>query len=42
MAIVNARKHLLHEHCGILFAELATLQDLIKKLTSLANSDSFI
>lgn len=40
MAVVNARKHLLHQHCGILLAEFSALQNLVEKLTTLAKSKS--
>jgi hypothetical protein len=40
MAVVNARKHLLHQHRSIFLAEFSALEDLIEKLTSLAESKS--
>jgi len=37
VAIVDARQYLLHKHGGILFAELSSGYDLVKKLTTLAD-----
>ena len=37
MAIVDARKDLLHEDSGISLAELAALKNFVEKLATLAN-----
>ena len=38
MAVVDAGEDLLHEHGGVTLAEFATVKDLIKELTTLADS----
>ena len=40
VAVVDAREHLLHEHSGVLLAEFAALENLVEKLTALADPDS--
>jgi len=39
MAVVDAGKHLLHQDGGITLTELASLQDFVEELTTLADSD---
>ena len=40
MTVVNAPKNLLHEDCCVFLSELAFGDDLIEKLSSLANSEN--
>ena len=37
MAVVDARKHLLHENSGIALTELSALKDLVEELAALAD-----
>ena len=41
VAVVDAGKHLLHEHCGVLLSELASCDNLVEEFSSLADSTSF-
>ena len=38
VAVINARKNLLHQNGAVSFGELATLQNFIEEFTSLADS----
>jgi hypothetical protein len=40
VAVVYAPKHLLHENCCVFLSEFAFGDDLIEKLSSLANSEN--
>jgi hypothetical protein len=40
VAVVYAPKDLLHENCCVFLSEFAFGDDLVKKLSSLANSDN--
>ena len=42
MAVVDALENLLHEDGTVALRELASLKDLVEKLTSLANPIDFI
>ncbi len=37
VAVVDARKHLLHEHSGVTLREFSTSQDFVEQLTALAD-----
>jgi hypothetical protein len=39
VAVVDARKHLLHKNCCVLFTEFAALQDFVEEFTALADPD---
>jgi hypothetical protein len=40
VAVIYARKHLLHQHSGVFFAEFAALEDLVEEFASLAKSNN--
>ena len=37
MAVVDARKNLLHENSGVTLSELSTLENFVEELTALAD-----